>query len=335
MKRLLKISAAIIIIFIAIISIFLIYHYNKSEKNYNELTKKLKSEDIKKFNNPGTIKSLSILPLIDFYSERKDLKTEAGVSYLIKADDTTILMDVGFNEKKEHPSPLIQNMKKLGVNLKEIEMIFVSHGHADHLGGMTESRNSEISLSQGKVDTGPIKVFSPEKLSPSKYNPELKVRVLSKPEVLKPGIASSGVLDRYLFIMGITREQSLIFNLKGKGLVIVIGCGHPTAEKIISRAKELFDKPVYGVIGGLHYPINGGRYNVGPLNVQYIVGAENPFTRGLSVENIYSAINVMKKENLKVVSISPHDSSDRSIEKFKKAFRSVYVDLRVGKKIVL
>jgi hypothetical protein len=41
----------------------------------------------------------------DYYADKPDLKTKSGVSYLIAADDTKILMDVGFNAPKEHLLP--------------------------------------------------------------------------------------------------------------------------------------------------------------------------------------------------------------------------------------
>lgn len=57
-----------------------------------------------------SVKKLSILPLVDYYGEGKDIKTEPGVSYLIKADGTIILIDTGYNEKKI-PLPLSSTCK--------------------------------------------------------------------------------------------------------------------------------------------------------------------------------------------------------------------------------
>jgi 7,8-dihydropterin-6-yl-methyl-4-(beta-D-ribofuranosyl)aminobenzene 5'-phosphate synthase len=45
------------------------------------------------------------MPVVDYYADKPDLKTKPGVSYLIAADDTKILMDVGFIAPKEHPPP--------------------------------------------------------------------------------------------------------------------------------------------------------------------------------------------------------------------------------------
>lgn len=45
--------------------------------------------------------------------------------------------------------------------------------------------------------------------------------------------------------MGYVLEQSLAVNVEGKGIVLIIGYGHQTIEKIIERAQELFDEPIY------------------------------------------------------------------------------------------
>ena len=50
-----------------------------------------------KIQNLGSTRTLAILPLIDYYTVSPELKSEPGVSYLIKTDHNAILFDVGFN----------------------------------------------------------------------------------------------------------------------------------------------------------------------------------------------------------------------------------------------
>jgi len=283
----------------------------------------------------GSVSSLSVLPLVDYYTDREDLKTEAGVSYLVKADDTSILLDVGFNAKKEHPSPLISNMEKLSVFPDSLDMIFISHLHLDHLGGMEEQRSKKFSLSKGPVSLGEIPVYAPLEVSPSENNPGPKVTVTREPKVLGPGIATMGVIPRNLFLMGPTYEQSLAVNLKGKGLVLIIGCGHQTVQRIIERAKEIFNLPIYAVIGGLHLPVSDGRVKIGPLNLQNIVGSDRVPWKGINQKDITEAIEAIEKEKPALVSLSPHDSSDLALDQFKAAFGEKYRDLKVGDQITL
>ena len=288
---------------------------------------------INKLSAPGSIKALSILPLVDYYTDHPNLKTEPGVSYLISADNTNILLDVGFNKKKEHPSPLLHNMKTLGILPSDLDMIFISHPHLDHLGGMTEQREKTFSLSQGPVSLPNLPVYSPVRLSASRWNPIPKPQTITGPTILKEGIISIGIIPRYLFLMGHTLENALAINVAGKGIVLIIGCGHQTIERIIERTQALFDEPIYAIIGGLHYPVNGGRIMIGPINIQRIVGSDRPPWISIQESDVQSAISAIKSVSPKIVALSPHDSSDWCIDQFKQAFGDTYVDVTVGQKI--
>lgn len=325
----------LILVLALLVLVFLAVKISQLNQGKIKVATELKQLHYKKLSPLGAVKNLSVLPLLDFFSDKAGLNTEAGVSYLIKADDITILMDVGLNENRLHPSPLLQNMHALGVSPSRLDMVFISHVHLDHVGGMHEQKEKTFSLSQGPVDVPEIPVYAPDKLRSSIHNPKPKVEVIQEPKVLAPGIASIGVIPRFLFLLGYTAEQSLAINIEGKGIVLIVGCGHQTVERIIERAREIFDEPIYGVIGGLHFPVNGGRVIKGPLNIQHIVGSDNLPWKGLNEEDVYKAIQVLQKINPKLVALSAHDSSDWSLDQFKKAFPCEYVDLKVGKEILI
>jgi 7,8-dihydropterin-6-yl-methyl-4-(beta-D-ribofuranosyl)aminobenzene 5'-phosphate synthase len=305
------------------------------ERGRDRVQNEIKPKSFPELSSFDSVKKLSILPLVDYYGEGKDIRTEPGVSYLIKADDTVILMDTGYNEKKEHPSPLLANMQKLGVRPEDIGMIFITHLHLDHLGGADEAGDHTFSLSRGPVKLNPVAAYAPANVSPSKWNPGPKSEVIKEPRILKPGIASIGAIPRYLFLMGYTEEQSLAINVAGKGIVLIIGCGHPTIERIVERARMIFREPIYAVIGGLHFPVNGGRIFVGPVNVQWLVGSDTPPWKGLGEDDIRNGIEALKAVNPAVVSLSPHDSSDWSLDQFRNAFGKKFVELKAGKEMNL
>ena len=62
---------------------------------------------------------------------------EHGFSALVKTTvegkTHTLLFDFGFSE-----NGAAQNVKTLGVDLKEVEAVALSHGHSDHTGGMSK-----------------------------------------------------------------------------------------------------------------------------------------------------------------------------------------------------
>jgi 7,8-dihydropterin-6-yl-methyl-4-(beta-D-ribofuranosyl)aminobenzene 5'-phosphate synthase len=161
------------------------------------------------------------------------------------------------------------------------------------------------------------------------------VTVTKDPVMITPGVYTIGTIPRYLFLMGHVEEQALAVRLEGKGIVLILGCGHQTIQRVIERTKKLFDDPVYAVFGGLHLPVlKRGHIGLLPI-IQWIVGSDRPPWKGLSEKDVYEAIESLMAEDVQLVGLSPHDSSPWSINEFRKAFGERYVDIKAGKEIVL
>ncbi len=284
-----------------------------------------------KLKDVGTVKRLTILPLIDWYTARDPLTGEPGVSYLVRADDTTILFDVGYNVHGEHPSPLLRNMAALGVDVAEIDAVVISHAHEDHVGGRSHMMQHTFALSGQPVDLKGIPAYVPVPLS----NPTARVTVVDGPRVIAPGVASMGPIPRQLFFLGWTPEQSLAVNVEGKGIVLIIGCGHSTLQRIVDRAEMLFDEPLYGVVGGLHYPVTASREVKFGLPLQRILGTGKLPWDPINRQDVETAIAYLRRRHPQLVALSPHDSCDWSIEAFRSAFGEAYRDVQVGKEIVV
>lgn len=281
-----------------------------------------------KLENPGAVERLTILPLIDWYTARDDLVGEAGVSYLIRADDTVVLFDLGYNVRREHPSPLLRNMTALNVDMAEVDAIFISHAHLDHLGGMAKQIKGTFDLSDQPTDFGGIPVYVPVPLS----HPTAEIHLVDGPQVIAPGIASLGPIPRQLFFFGWTPEQSLAINVAGKGIVVVVGCGHSTLQRIVDRAEMLFDEPLYGIVGGLHYPVTGGR---GAIPVQRVLGTGKWPWDPINRAELAAAIAYLARRQPKLMALSPHDSCDWSLGAFREAFGPAYQEILVGQEITV
>ena len=284
-----------------------------------------------KLEDVGTVKHLTILPLIDWYTARDDLAGEPGVSYLVRADDTTILFDVGFNQRGEHPSPLLRNMQALGGDVAEIDALVISHAHEDHVGGVSHMMQHTFALSGEPVDLRSMPAYVPVPLS----NPTARVTVVDGPRVIAPGVASIGPIPRQMFFFGWTPEQSLAVNVEGKGFVLIVGCGHPTLQRIVDRAEMLFDAPLYGLVGGLHYPVTGSREIKFGLPLQRLLCTGKWPWDPINRQDVETAIAYLKRRSPQLVALSAHDSCDWSIEAFRQAFGTAYRDVLVGKEIVV
>ena len=287
--------------------------------------------NLKKIQNLGSTKSLEILPLIDWKTSNNKLKGEPGVAYLIKTDHTTILFDVGFNQKSETPSPLMDNMEELGITLNDFDSIVISHDHLDHVGGWTWNNQGSFSLDSTQIDLKGKKVFAPTQMS----YPGLEPVTTEKPTKIAEGVTTIGAISNFFFFMGETPEQALAVNVKKLGIVLIVGCGHQTVEKIIDRAKVLFNEPIYAIIGGLHFPITDSRLVMNGIKIQKYVGIGRYPWQPFNMNDVKKSIDYIKKVNPKIVAISAHDSCDASLDVFKEKFGGKFRDVVVGNPIVI
>jgi len=275
--------------------------------------------------NFGSTKSLSILPLVNWHTRDGSLKGEAGVSYLIKTDNNTILFDVGFNQQAQSPSPLEHNMQQLGVSLKSIDTVFISHAHLDHSGGQQWVNKNTFSMGLEQADLSDKNIYSP---IPMTY-PNNDVNIIPEATVIAPGIASLGAISRQL-VMGRIEEQALVINVQGKGLVLIVGCGHQTVPKILQRVEEVFSDNLYGIIGDLHYPVPEGRLSLFGINLQrYLASGDGPHNP-MTLELMDKELNLMKDAGISLIALGGHDTSDEVIEHFSEAFGDGYQYVKVG-----
>jgi len=285
---------------------------------------------VNKISNFGSTKTLSILPLVNWNTAHDRFKGEAGVSYLIKTDNQTLLFDVGFNAKGESPSPLQHNMQQLGITVNDIDSLFLSHHHLDHSGGQQWVNKNTISLGTKQVDLKGKTIYSPTAIE----YPNTRVKVIPDASVVGPGLASIGPISRQLF-MGRIEEQALAINVEGKGLVLIVGCGHQTLPKILQRTQQVFDEPIYGLVGDLHYPVPQGRLSLLGINLQRIFASGSGPLEPIEAATIENEIELLKQINPSLVALGSHDTSNEVIENFSEAFGERYRYVRVGEWITL
>lgn len=321
-----RIIIVLIIITLALLAVFTVSHLRAVDKNATDW-REIKVEAAVDF---GSTQQLSIMPLVNWHAADEGLKTGAGVSYLIKTDQHQVLFDVGFNRKKEQPSPLQHNMAALGIKLGDIDTLFFSHHHLDHSGGQHWVDRNSFSLGLQQVPLAHMKIFSP---TPMQY-PGSQIKVTSVPTVIGNGLISIGAINRELS-MGPIKEQALAIHVLGRGIVLVVGCGHQTLSKILQRYDQMFDLPLYGIVGDLHYPVPDGRLNLFGINLQrFLASGSGPWDQ-ISEADIHADLKLLKERNLGVIGLGGHDTSDTVIDLFSKTFGEGYRPVRVGEEIVV
>ncbi len=319
----------ILLSLLILISLGFLFLLNRFSVGQQHIKKHWKENTVQTFEHPDKSKKLAITPLIDWHTKSPDFIGEAGVSYLIKTDEAEILFDVGLNQTKTKVSPLLQNMKKLKLSTNDFDHVFISHNHLDHVGGMKYQKKNTFNLGDENLNLDNKKILSP---IPMHYHNKPTLCEAAPFKIAK-GVYSIGVIRNFDFFMGQIDEQAIAVNVEGKGIVIIVGCGHQGLKKIIERTEALFEEPIYGIVGGLHYPVTDSRLKIAGIKLQKYFGIcrepWNPYT----LEDVRENIAFLKKRKPQLVSVSSHDSCDASLETFREAFPIEYKELLVGEKI--
>ncbi len=310
----------VILLLIVALVVMLMFRFRRNQQQAAEAWDSFQPEKL----DLEPVEELTIIPLVDARTANDELVGEAGVSYLIEAGDTRLLFDLGLNAQKESPSPLQRNAVALNVDLDTVDAVVISHGHQDHIGGLRAQVAHSFVLPSAQLEKRRVPVYLPV---PSEH-PTAEVHVVESPEMIAPGVATIGPISRALFVLGLTPEQSLAVNLAGKGIVLIVGCGHQGVQRIVERAEALFDEPLYGMVGGLHYPITGLRF-------QRIMGADRPPWKAMTRDDVLESIRYLKEKGLKRVVLSPHDSCDWALSAFEEAWGSDFGVVTVGQEIRL
>jgi 7,8-dihydropterin-6-yl-methyl-4-(beta-D-ribofuranosyl)aminobenzene 5'-phosphate synthase len=231
---------------------------------------------------------------------------EAAVSYLLKTDLGTLLFDVGMGLA----SPaLAHNVAKLGISLDEVDGLAISHPHLDHMGGLAAQRAGQVTVPDDLIAPDSKPCFVPSRVDAKGFRTEW----VQAPRVLCAGIACTGPLARALFIMGHTEEQALLARVKDKGLLVVTGCGHPTIEVILEMVRRLSDEALYGIIGGLHFPITGSRGARLGIQLQSIAGTGKPPWQRVNDRDLSRTIAAINAAAPSRVYLSGHDTCDHAL----------------------
>ena len=85
------------------------------------------------------------------------------------------------------------------------------------------------------------------------------------------------------------------------------------------------------IVGGLHFPITGGRGNSAGIQFQTVMGTGKPVWQRITDEDLSSTITALNKFNPCKVFLSGHDSCDHSLTRMKHELKAETEVLRAGK----
>lgn len=217
---------------------------------------------------------MKIVCLVDNVSKNNGIGCEHGLSLYIETKKHKLLFDLGAS------SLFIDNALALGVELKEIDTVIISHGHYDHGGGLLPFlevnkkvliyikkeafgdyysertsgieyigldkallQNSRIILTDDKVILDDeLELFSDVDIIDERFSLNKSLKVKKDNEY---------IVDDFL------HEQNLIITCDGKK-VLVAGCAHNGITNIIRKYIDIVGKSPNYAISGFHLS-NPGR----------------------------------------------------------------------------
>ena len=222
-------------------------------------------------------------PLSWNWSERDQLIAEHGYSILVSlhrgGEERTLLYDAGLGRQT-----LNHNLKVLGLNAEKVEAIAMSHGHADHHGGLEGlaqligKRNLPLIIHPDAWQDRKIIFPSGNEIHLPPINRKMLedqgVKVVDEkaPSLLlgETALVSGQVERTTTFEKGfpihyanhdggwekdpmVYDDQGIICNVKDRGLVVVSSCSHAGVVNVLRNAKRLTgENHVHAFIGGLH-----------------------------------------------------------------------------------
>lgn len=216
------------------------------------------------------------------------LRAEHGLSLMVTVETagkrSSVLYDGGLAR-----DTAIHNLDVLSVDPKELRAIVMSHGHPDHVGGL-EGLARRVGRSLPLVLHPDVwrerKLVFPTGAetyigAPSRHDLAAEgVEIVEErgPTLLIDGtVLVTGEVDRTTdFETGfpiqwarqgeswvpdtqVRDDQALVVHVRGKGLIVISGCGHSGIVNIVRHAQRVTGvSEVLAVIGGFH--LTGGLY---------------------------------------------------------------------------
>lgn len=223
-----------------------------------------------------------------------------GFACLIEGMGKNILFDTGTK-----PEILLANIQALGVDLRRVDAIVISHLHGDHMGGLLaalEKRPGVTLYVPAAIVSVPESAYERSRV-PSLTRltrPETRIVQVDRPVDICPGVRLTGQIAGPNSIP----EVGLLLETEAGGTLIT-GCAHPGIVLMVQRAAALRGKPVETVIGGFH------------------LNATPP-------EEVRAIIAAMKAAGV-VRCGATHCTGDPAIAQFRQAFGADYIPMGVGR----
>ncbi|WP_341534801.1 MBL fold metallo-hydrolase [Clostridium sardiniense] len=215
------------------------------------------------------MKYLKVTALVENTTVSTDYRCKHGLCLNIKTSNHNILFDLGSDDL------FIENAKKLNIDIKDIDIVIISHGHRDHGGGLStfleENKKAKIYINRNAFMPHYVSIFGIFKgfigldIS-NKFNDRiifvdknLKIddelylfsNVSRRELVAKANNSLLMKIDNKYIKDNFKHEQNLIITENDRHTLIT-GCAHNGIVNILDKGEEIVGQNLNTVIGGFH-----------------------------------------------------------------------------------
>lgn len=211
---------------------------------------------------------VKIVVLLENTTESSKLKCKHGLSLYAETEKHKILFDMGPNDL------FLRNAETLGVDIADIDIAVISHGHVDHCGGLKyflgKNQKAKIYIRPQALEAHYVKVIGipfyagidRALLSADRFVFADDIHAIDDEITLFSNVTGQFPLpgsDGNLFVKRNGRmipddfchEQNLMIT-SGDNRILICGCAHAGIVNIVRRAKTLVGHDPTTVIGGFH-----------------------------------------------------------------------------------
>jgi 7,8-dihydropterin-6-yl-methyl-4-(beta-D-ribofuranosyl)aminobenzene 5'-phosphate synthase len=181
--------------------------------------------------------NVTMISIYDNCRFQPELKTDWGFASVVSTPVATVLFDTGGDART-----LLFNMQKMNIAPCSIDIVFISHIHYDHVGGLEGflTRNTNVTVF--------IPASFPDTIRTMITNRGAAFSDVSTAREIIDGLYTTGELS------GPPEEQALVIN-SSRGLIVMTGCSHPGIIRIVKHVQALFpERNLHLVVGGFHHP---------------------------------------------------------------------------------
>lgn len=216
---------------------------------------------------------MKVTTLVENVSHAENLAEQYGLSLFVETEHGNVVVDMGQDETS------LGNLVELGLDVTDIDALFVSHNHFDHVGGLqtyidaTAEKRVPVYISAGVGSTLFSKrIFRRRRIVSRNeaiaQNRDRMVFVSDAAEIF-PNVYACRVKDashEYVCkdrkLKMLNEEGHLVSDnfdhelylavIEEGGVKVVSPCSHTGIVNILKDAEARFALPVTGFVGGLH-----------------------------------------------------------------------------------